>query len=368
MTGSSVCRVNSFVGVRCVLTPSALALVVFVLWPATAVAQSVSAASLAAKGRIDAAASAPTIACSRCDRAFDQIWVISTRGLGGCGNIQAPPNFFVQRRTVDGAWAMSSIGEFLAADDPMTPIGFAMHGNRVNSSQAIRQGMMAYRQFTAGVSATQPVRFVIWSWPSDRIHGILKDVRAKAARTTTDGKYLAWTLHQLDPQTPVSLIGFSYGARIASGALHVAAGGSLDGFSLGAGKKPRRPIRASFAAAAIHNYWLAEGQFHGRALEVVDSMLLINNSCDMALKRYRFLDRSRTAAALGYTGPAGWSPHYAKIRIVDACRDVGKMHSWDSYLTSARYTASQAAALRVGEQATALTSTESTRLYTTIAK
>ena len=189
--------------------------------------------------------------------------------------------------------------------------------------------MMAYRQFTVGIPASQPVRFVIWSWPSDRIHGILKDVRAKAARTNTDCKYLAWTLHQLNPQTPVSLIGFSYGARIATGALHVLAGGSLDGFALAPATKPRTPVRAVLTVAALHNYWLAEGHYHGRALEIVDSMLLVNNSCDMALKRYRFLDRSRTAAALGYMGPAGWSPHYGKIRIVDACRDVGKAHSWD---------------------------------------
>jgi hypothetical protein len=273
--------------------------------------------------------------------------LISTRGLGGCGNIQSPPKFFVQRRTIDGSWSISSIDEFLTTNNPQTPIGFAMHGNRVSPSQAIRQGMMAYRQFTARIPASQPVRFVIWSWPSDRIHGILKDVRAKAARTTTDGKYLGWTLHQLDPQTPVSLIGFSFGARIATGALHVVAGGNLDGFSLGPAKAPRTPIRAAFAVAAVHNYWLDEGQYHGRALEIVDSMLLINNSCDMALKRYRFLDQSRAAAALGFTGPAGWSPHYAKIRVVDACRDVGKAHDWDRYLTSARYTALQAAALQV---------------------
>jgi hypothetical protein len=318
------------------------------MWPVAAVAQSVTTASAVVGSRSDAVSSATKATCPRCDRAFDQVWLVSTRGLAGCGNIQAPPNFFVQRRNSEGGWQVSSIDEFLAADDPLTPIGFAMHGNRVSPSQAIRQGMMAYRQFTARVPVSQPVRFVIWSWPSDRIHGILKDVRSKAARTTTDGKYLAWTLHQLDPQTPVHLIGFSYGARIATGALHIVAGGSLDGFSLGPAKAPRTPVRTAFAAAALHNHWLDEGQYHGRALEIVDSMLLINNSCDMALKRYRFLDRSRTAEALGFTGPAGWSQHYAKIRIVDACRDLGKAHDWDRYLRSGRYTALQASTLQVG--------------------
>jgi hypothetical protein len=213
-----------------------------------------------------------------------------------------------------------------------------MHGNRVSPATAVRQGMLAYRQFTAGLPAASGVRFVIWSWPSDRMHGILKDVRAKAARSTIDGQLLAWTLHRLDPQTPVSLVGFSYGARIATGALHVLAGGSLDGFALPPAAVPRRPVRVVLAAAGLHNYWLAEGHYHGRALEVVDSMLLANNTCDMALKLYRFVDKSRSAVGLGYTGPAGWSPHYAKIRQVDFCRELRKAHDWDRYLTSARFT------------------------------
>ena len=342
----SLCRACSSVHAYRLFLDGVIALVALAIWPLAAVAQDVAIRSTVAVSH-GAAASVQQAGCLRCERPADQVWVISTRGLGGCGTIQSPPNFFVQRRSVNGAWTRSSIDEFLAADDPAIPIGFAMHGNRVSPAQAIRQGMMAYRQFIAKVPVSQPVRFVIWSWPSDRIHGILRDVRAKAARTTTDGKYLAWTLHQLNPQTPVSLIGFSFGARIVTGALHIVAGGSLDGFSLGPVKKPRISMRAVLAAAALHNYWLDEGQYHGRALEIVDSMLLMNNGCDMALKRYRFLDTSRTAAALGFTGPAGWSPQYAKIRVVDACRDIGKAHDWDRYLMSARYTSLQAAALQV---------------------
>jgi hypothetical protein len=267
------------------------------------------------------------------------VWLISTRGIGSFSELVAAPDFAVYRRAFDGSWASSSIDEFLTTGAAATPTCFVIHGNRVSSSTAIRQGMMAYRQFTAGLFETQPVRFVIWSWPSDRIHGILKDVRAKAARSTTDGKYLAWTLHRFDPEAPVSLVGFSYGARIATGALHVLAGGSLDGFSLAPAAVSRRRIRLVLAAAGLHNHWLAEGHYHGQALQMVDAALLINNRCDMALKRYRFVDTSRSAAALGYTGPVGWSPYYAKIRQADACRELGKAHDWDLYLESPRFTA-----------------------------
>jgi hypothetical protein len=66
-------------------------------------------------------------------------------------------------------------------------------------------------------------------------------------------------------------------------------------------------------------------------------MLLINNTCDAALKRYHVAEACRDAEALGYTGPIGWSPHYGKIRQVDACCDMGKAHNWERYIASQRY-------------------------------
>ncbi len=295
--------------------------------------------------------------CDSCVREYDQVWVINTRRLDCHAVIRTPPDFAVEQRLPDGSWAQSSITEFVAGDDFTIPTCFVMHGNQVDVSLAVAQGLRVYRALTAGLPDDRPLRFVIWSWPSDRIPGILKDVRAKAARANTEGKYLAWVLDQLDPRTPVSLVGFSYGARIATGALHLLAGGSTNGFRLppnltlsrgdvrierpaeNATQLQRTPIRAILVAAAVHNYWLAEGQYHGRALEIVDEMLLVENSCDSALKRYRFVDTSRSAEALGYTGPAGWSPHYGKIHRVDACCDLGKKHDWELYLASPKYAA-----------------------------
>jgi hypothetical protein len=295
------------------------------------------ATSSAIGGDFGSTGDMPASLCPTCVRTVDQIWVISTRRLGCTTFIDTAPNFGVQLRLADGSWTPSSIAGFIAADDASIPTCFVMHGNQTDAALAVAQGMRAYRALTASLPPEQPLRFVIWSWPSDRIHGILKDVRIKAARTTTEGIYLGWTLHQLNPQTPVSLVGFSYGARIATGALHVVAGGNLSGFAVPTSQPSRAPIRAVLVAAALHNHWLAEGHYHGRALEVVDQMLLVKNSCDSALKRYRFVDTSLSAEALGYTGPTGWSPHYDKIRQVDACCDLGKSHDWELYLASPRY-------------------------------
>ena len=88
------------------------------------------------------------------------------------------------------------------------------------------------------------LRFVIWSWPSDKIKGPLNDIRTKAWRTDTDGYYLGWFLQRMHPQSDIGLIGFSYGARIVSGALHVLAGGELDGMGSADARRDGPPSAA----------------------------------------------------------------------------------------------------------------------------
>ena len=84
-----------------------------------------------------------------------------------------------------------------------------------------------YRLLTAGVDDATPIRFVIWSWPSAQVRGQLRDVRTKANRTELAGYCLAWVLTHLPETQQVSLLGYSFGARIATGAMHLVGGGEL---------------------------------------------------------------------------------------------------------------------------------------------
>jgi hypothetical protein len=270
-------------------------------------------------------------------RPHDQVWVLSTRWLGCAGcTIDEPPQIIVQKRTAEQGWTPSSLDEFLTSDDPCMPTCFAIHGNQVESGEALVHGMMAYCRLIACFPEKQPVRFVIWSWPSQKMDGILQDVRIKAARTPTESKYLAWVLNRINPETKVSLVGFSYGARIATGAMHLVAGGTLNGCRLPDVHSDRVHYRVVLIAAAMDSHWLADGAHHGRALDAVESMLLINNGCDHILKRYRFIDRSKSRQALGYDGLAGYSARYSKICQMDACGDVGHYHNWYVYFNSRR--------------------------------
>jgi hypothetical protein len=91
-------------------------------------------------------------------------------------------------------------------------------------------------------------------------------------------------------------------------------------------------------AAALDDQWLLPGRNHGLALSQVEEMLLINNGCDAALKRYHLLYCRRGGPeALGYVGLVGGDlpgNDLAKIAQVDACCIIGKRHDWLRYFQS----------------------------------
>src|SRR5262249_21708807 len=131
------------------------------------------------------------------------------------------------------------------------------------------------------------------------------DAREKAARTNADGYYLAWLVNAIDPSVPVNFIGYSFGARITTGALQLLGGGTLCGWSLPKPIHPRAPMQAIIIAAAVNNDWLAIGRPHSQALPTVDRMLALNNYCDRALKHYAAIDPCSQPQSLGYTGAVG---------------------------------------------------------------
>jgi hypothetical protein len=185
----------------------------------------------------------------------------------------------------------------------------------------------------------RPLRFIIWSWPSDAIRGPVQDARVKADRTVPAAYYLAWFVDKLNPEAPLGLWGHSFGARIITGALHVLGGGHLHGTpSLIRTNEPRAQANVVLAAAAVDNDWLLAGHAHSLALSQVDRLLLLNNRCDPVLKRYhRLYHRRACQLALGYAGlPAGLLDVDArsKVQQVDVCCQIGHEHALAGYLCS----------------------------------
>lgn len=275
-----------------------------------------------------------TLAASDC-RPMDQIWLVSTRHLG-CPN-GGPPRLEVKHAGSWCDWRPSTLDEFLSADSPGVRTVIYVHGNRMDSSDAVERGERVYRQFTRGLGPDVPLRLVVWSWPSTLIHGPLKDVRAKAARTDSDAFYLGWFLSRLNPDTEVSLLGYSFGARVVTGALHVRAGGSSAGAALDPQDvMPRRRTRVALTAGAMDRDFVYPGNQHGLALSQVDQMLVMYNSQDRVLKRYRLIEQRDQAQALGYMGlePSRLGDLAQRIKRVDANCAVGARHAESAYTSS----------------------------------
>jgi hypothetical protein len=274
-------------------------------------------------------------------RTADEIVVVNTRS--DCGSCDAETmrrgTRFERYAVYDDAghrrWRSTELESFLSFDPNVATIIY-VHGNQMSPGDAKVQGLALYRKLVHYAGSEGRIRFVIFSWPSSKVGRLLKDVRVKAARTGPAGCQLAWLVDQLPAETPVSLVGFSFGARIISAGLHVLGGGSVcNGMDLAERVHPHRPpVNAVLIATASHAHWLGKGQNHGLAMTQVSRMFFINNHSDIALRYYHFstTDRSRPRA-MGLTGPTCLDSDYAaKIEERDVSRYAGREHDLFQYL------------------------------------
>ena len=271
-------------------------------------------------------------------RPQDQFWVVGTRHLDCVTTATLPPELSLLRYDCQAGWKNETLSAFVAdASRAITVI--YIPGNRVSNEEAVSRGWKLYHSLVAA-SDEEPLRLVVWSWPSDKVSHSLgkRDFQVKAARTPSESYYLGWLLNQFDPAAKISLIGFSYGSRIITGALHLAAGGDLYGVRLpgDASAYADRRVRVVLMAAAVHNYWLNPGEFHGLAFSQIDRLLLLYNTADVALKHYHLAEPDGDPRALGYSGlPCGrLGPDAARVSQRDVRHEIGKQHAELKYYAS----------------------------------
>jgi hypothetical protein len=276
-------------------------------------------------------ASAPSavLAGTGCTSRNDDVWLVDTCAAP-CGTLsQAHLTTYSAQRLIGNCWEHSTSRQFVDStyDGRLTVIW--VHGHRVDRSWAVTNGMEIYRGLVAACpTPPPPIRFVIWKWPSERSSGPVRDAREKAGIADHQTYKLAWMLGQLPRETPLSLIGFSYGARVLTGALHLTAGGSFCGYRV---QQPHAStLRAVLWAAGEPTGWIAAGGAHGRATLATDATLNLYNCCDPALRHF---PRVNGGTALGYTGidssslPAGGG----RFGQRNVCGEVNHLHLTRSY-------------------------------------
>lgn len=276
-------------------------------------------------------------------RQQDQVFMVNLRPAGCTTSAERLANRLRVTQCVGtnrcgrGSWLTSSLDQITNWHDPSVVTIVYVHGNRVESNEAAPRGLFAYHRLVRCQGETPPLRFIILSWTSDQVKGPLRDYRLKAARTEPVAWEMAWLVNQIPGDLPIGFVGFSYGARVASGALHILGGGQLSRRMPTIAVTPRRPIRAAYIAAAFDSHWLGPNSRHGQAMNVTDTLMISVNRLDPAMRFYGLLYKGRNPRAMGYAGPTCLARDArARVKLYNVTDAVGRSHELCRYVSTPR--------------------------------
>ncbi|WP_145098650.1 hypothetical protein [Rosistilla carotiformis] len=197
------------------------------------------------------------------------------------------------------------------------------HGNRFTAQEAIDRSLRIYRYVNRRCHNQTKIRWILWSWPSDPILNPLTDVRSKADRADTQALYAGRVLQHFPAPDRLEMVGYSFGGRIVTGALHTAAGGAIKGRTL-----PGQPLLGArigihLVAPALDRHWLGRGQMHGKAVENIGAMNLFYNSRDRVLSLYAMVSKYHNPTALGFAGLGPLAKRSDQLPIEIHAKDCG---------------------------------------------
>ena len=232
-----------------------------------------------------------------------EIWYVTTRHLPQYENFQQSIDKIGYYKMEGKAWNKKAPTEFHSAEDIDTMI--VVHGSPASVSLVSEVCLDVYQHIQAVIPESKTrMRFVIWSWPADRqVTGLVKEFRDQAIRSQPQGYYLGHVIDRCREKNDTVVVGYSMGARVASCALHLLAGGDSE-FAPEIKPVSNNKVSYLIVAGAINRDWLEPNQHFGKALTMTDRFLNIYNSTDPLLKRYPKLypkEKSRPDAT-GYKG------------------------------------------------------------------
>jgi hypothetical protein len=271
----------------------------------------------------------------------DEVLLISTRIIGtACDPNKMARELDCRRLTFDDqgepTWLAYDWRNLQGSKNALRPTVIYVHGNRVSAGYDATEGMAVFESLVGARTNSEPLRYIIWSWPSAQIPGLIKDYQVKAVRTNPVAWQLAWFVDQLPAETPLAFMGYSYGARAVSGTMHLLGGGTLDNLKLENRMHPDRPTaRVALMAAAFDADWLLPGEVHQHAITQIDRMVVITNRSDPAMRFYKFSTKNSWVDALGLKGlPNSKSLGTAAklIQHIDVTAEVGRSHVIYDYL------------------------------------
>jgi hypothetical protein len=263
------------------------------------------------------------------------VWLLSTRESAPCSRFDnATGAVRYWRLNADCTWSPADAKDFHAGDKLAARTVVFVHGNHTDANEAVEKGWHIY-QTIRSEAAGKPFRYVIWSWPADRVcRRHRSDAQLKATYVEAESYYFGVWLRGIRPGSQISLVGHSFGPRIITGALHLMAGGELAGQKLppiaasAQNAAKRTSIRAVLLAAALDADCLAPDGCNGRALSLLDRALITCNGCDRVLKWYSRLYGRGGPEAMGFVGPCGIDDA-ENVTVMDVSGAVGRTHDYE---------------------------------------
>lgn len=236
------------------------------------------------------------------------VWEVYTRHMPCCMNKSAiaQPNFRVYH-IENKTWKPRNIDELFAATsevgaDGIAPLTiFYVHGNWMTEENTRERVQIINR--TLSRYATRPYRLVLLSWPSEREPGIVSNIRENAACADVQAHYLSYLVNHVSPASQVSMLGFSFGGRTVTGALHLLGGGAINGIGSPMNSGEALPqFRVTLVAPAVDRNWISPNGRFNAAPSTIDAMVNLYNSQDPVLRRFRFINSVNNSIAAGFRG------------------------------------------------------------------
>lgn len=272
--------------------------------------------------------------CNSCCRS-DDVWIVNTRLTENACCVPEAVDCMRYERLVNCRWRAASLEDFVSTADPSMPTVIWVHGNNSDANDARKSGWAIYQAVRKCCGG--PLRFVIWSWPSERqTICAVPDVRIKADVSEAQGYYLAWFLDQVPAEMPVGVIGYSYGTRLTSAGMHLLGGGVIQRLALRERAHPdRQPMRLFFMAAAQDSNGFAPWGRYRCAPSQIAHLTVLVNECDFVLRCYPRLEAPDGPPALGATGLRGMaatSLARSQVRQVDVSGEIHICHGFRYYI------------------------------------
>jgi hypothetical protein len=224
-------------------------------------------------------------------------------------------------------------GSFVEAD----MLSEVLTGVSPKDAESLISDNLSMYRWIRDVAPDRPMNVVFYAWPSDAPITYVPhaDVAILGRRSSFNALYLADLIASISEDHPVCLVGHSHGARMVAAALHLLAGGEVQGHQL-CHAPPHSPrIRTVLLAGALDHHWLVPGQRFGRALYRTEALVNVFNDHDLILNAYPFR-RPFSHRALGESGITNRDRRAlggmnARLAEMDVTHLIGHGHLWRHY-------------------------------------